>query len=552
MIEKLHRVGGGGWLTGGVLIVKDLVVEIGGKTIVDGVTFQVRPGDKVGLVGRNGAGKTTLFTTLGGAMSPKSGSVRRDGATGYLSQDPRQELVPDDTSGLSRVLSGRGLDDAANRLEKLRLALEEDASERNIARFSDAQEQFENAGGYAAEADVHRLVDGLGLQPDRLDLPIGALSGGERRRLELARILFGGSDLLLLDEPTNHLDADARDWLLRFLRGYRGALVVISHDLDLLDEAITRVIHLDREEEEAVGEVVEYKGTYSQYLKARARDEERLAKVAEQQRAEIQRLSVLADSMRGQTAKRARVAKTLDRRVGRLEADRVDGPSARRTLDLRFPEPPSTGRTTLTASGLWKGFGATDVFADVSFDVGRGERLLIMGLNGAGKTTLLKVLAGELTADMGTVDLGLRVDPGYYAQEHEGLTSGRSLLDHMRDQAGLGDEALRALIGMFGLSGDKAFQDAGTLSGGEKTKLALAQLVAGRHNLLLLDEPTNNLDPMSREAIGLALAQWPGTMIVVSHDVEFVRALDPDRTLLMPEGQLDYFSPEMLELVELS
>ena len=246
-------------------------------------------------------------------MSPKSGSVRRDGATGYLSQDPRQELVPDDTSGLSHVLSGRGLDDAANRLEKLRLALEEDASERNIARFSDAQEQFENAGGYAAEAEVHRLVDGLGLQADRLDLPIGALSGGERRRLELARILFGGSDLLLLDEPTNHLDADARDWLLRFLRGYRGALVVISHDLDLLDEAITRVIHLDREEEEAVGEIVEYKGTYSQYVKARARDEERLAKVAEQQRVEIQRLSVLADSMRGQTAKRARVAKTLDR-----------------------------------------------------------------------------------------------------------------------------------------------------------------------------------------------------------------------------------------------
>ncbi len=159
-----------GWLTGGVLIVKDLVVEIGGKTIVDGVTFQVRPGDKVGLVGRNGAGKTTLFTTLGGAMSPKSGSVRRDGATGYLSQDPRQELVPDDTSGLAHVLSGRGLDDAANRLEKLRLALEEDASERNIARFSDAQEQFENAGGYAAEAEVHRLVDGLGLQADRLDL----------------------------------------------------------------------------------------------------------------------------------------------------------------------------------------------------------------------------------------------------------------------------------------------------------------------------------------------------------------------------------------------
>jgi len=535
-----------------VLSVRDLVVEIGSKTIVDGVTFQVRAGDKVGLVGRNGAGKTTLFTTLGGSMPPKSGVIRREGATGYLSQDPRQEAVPDDTSCLAHVLSGRGLDDAANHLEKLRIALEEDPSERNIARFSSAQEQFENQGGYAAEAEVHRLVAGLGLRPDRLASTIGVLSGGERRRLELARILFGGSDLLLLDEPTNHLDADARDWLLRFLRGYRGALLVISHDLDLLDEAITRVIHLDREEEEAVGELVEYKGTYSQYLKARAGDEQRLAKVAQQQRSEIQRLSQLADSMRGQTAKRARVAKTIDRRVGRLEADRVEGPSARRTLELRFPEPPSSGRTTVTATDLWKSFGALDVFADVNFDVGRGERLLIMGLNGAGKTTLLKVLAGEVEPDMGTVELGLRVAPGYYAQEHEGITAGRTLLDHMGDQSGLGDETLRALMGMFGLSGDKAFQDASTLSGGEKTKLALAQLVAGRHNLLLLDEPTNNLDPMSREAIGSALAHWPGTMIVVSHDVEFVRALSPDRSLLMPEGQLDYFSPEMLDLVELA
>jgi ATPase subunit of ABC transporter with duplicated ATPase domains len=535
-----------------VLSVQDLVVEVGGKTIVDGVTFQVRAGDKVGLVGRNGAGKTTLFKTLGGADGARAGQIRRSGATGYLSQDPRQEAVPDDTPCLGHVLSGRGLDQAAVELEKLRLSLEEDPSERNIARFSTAQERFEDAGGYAAESEVRRLVDGLGLRADRLDLTLGALSGGERRRLELARILFAGSDLLLLDEPTNHLDADARDWLMRFLRGYRGALLVISHDLDLLDEAITRVIHLDREGEEAVGEIVEYKGTYSQYLTARQRDEERLARIAVQQESEIQRLSSLADKMRGQTAKRARIAKSLDKRVARLADDKVDAPKGRRSLDLRFPPPPHSGRTVLTAVELWKSFGPLDVFADVSFDVGRGERLLIMGLNGAGKTTLLKVVAGQLDADLGHVELGHQVSAGYYAQEHEGITAGRSLLDHMRDQAGLGDEQLRALMGMFGLSGDKAFQDAGTLSGGEKTKLALAQLVAGRHNLLLLDEPTNNLDPMSRTATGEALASWPGTMVVVSHDVEFVEALAPDRVLLMPEGQLDYFSAENLDLVALA
>jgi ATPase subunit of ABC transporter with duplicated ATPase domains len=201
---------------------------------------------------------------------------------------------------------------------------------------------------------------------------------------------------------------------------------------------------------------------------------------------------------------------------------------------------------------LWKTFGPLDVFADVSFDVGRGERLLVMGLNGAGKTTLLKVLADRLDADLGEVALGTNVSLGYYAQEHEGIQAGRTVLEHMRDAAGIGDDMLRALLGMFALSGAKAFQDAATLSGGEKTKLALCQLVAGKHNLLLLDEPTNNLDPMARTATGEALAAWPGTMIVVSHDVEFVRALAPDRALLMPEGILDYFDDEMLPLIELA
>jgi ATPase subunit of ABC transporter with duplicated ATPase domains len=535
-----------------VLTARHLVVEVGAKRIVDGVSLQVRAGDKVGLVGRNGAGKTTLLRVLGGASSPRSGMVHRTGATGYLSQDPRSDRVPDDTTVLSHVLSGRGLDDLQDRLEKLRVALEEDPSPRNVERFGAAQDRFEAAGGYAADAEVRRLAAGIGLRPDRLSLTLGALSGGERRRAELVRILFGGSDLLLLDEPTNHLDADARAWLLDFLRSYRGALLVISHDLDLLDEAITRVVHIDREAEDATGTLVEYKGTYSQYLVARERDEERLGAIAARQTKEIARLSLRADAMRGQSAKRARTARNFDGRVARLEAERVAGPERRRALSVRFPTPPTAGRTVLTATELWKAFGANDVFSDVSFDVGRGERLLVMGLNGAGKTTLLKVLAGELDADIGGVALGVNVSAGYYAQEHEGIVGGRSLLDHMRESSPAGDGSHRNLLGMFGLSGDKVFQDAVTLSGGEKTKLALAQLVAGGHNVLLLDEPTNNLDPASRTATGEALAAWPGTMVVVSHDVEFVRALAPDRVLLMPEGTLDYFDEDLLDLVALA
>ncbi len=534
------------------LIARDLIVEIGGKTIVSGVSVDVRPGDKVGLVGRNGAGKTTLFKVLGGALVPRGGTIRRSEATGYLSQDPRADQAAPDTNCLSHVLSGRGLDVAATQLEKLTRSLEEDPSDSNISAFTEAQETFERLGGYAAEGEVHRLLDGLGLSPDRLELTIGALSGGERRRLELVRILFAGSELLLLDEPTNHLDADARDWMLQYMRSYRGALLVISHDLGLLDEAITRVLHLDREQEEAAGELIEYRGSYSQYIRARDEDEVRRSAVASRQTKEIARLTAQADSMRGQTAKRARVAKNLDARVKRIETKKVDAPTKRRKLDLRLPDPPPIGRTVLEATGVYKSYGALDVFEDVSFDLGRGERLLIIGLNGAGKTTLLKIIADRVTPDLGSVRLDTRAQPGYYAQEHEGITAGRSLLEHMCENTAIGEQQSRGVLGMFGLSGNKVVQDAATLSGGEKTKLALAQLVAGGHNLLLLDEPTNNLDPGSRTAIGEALSGWPGTMVIISHDVEFVRALQPDRSLTMPEGTLDHFDEDMLDLVELA
>jgi len=225
---------------------------------------------------------------------------------------------------------------------------------------------------------------------------------------------------------------------------------------------------------------------------------------------------------------------------------------ADRSLRVKLPDPPHAGRVLLEAVDLAKAFGQKVVFEDVTFDVGRGERLLVLGLNGAGKTTLLRTLTGELAADLGEVQLGHQASVGYYAQEHEGITSGRSVIEHIREESGLADQYLRSMLGMFGLRGDLQFQDAGTLSGGEKTKLALAMLVAGKHNLLLLDEPTNNLDPPSRTAIGAALREWKGAMVLVSHDAEFVAELTPNRVLLMPEGVVDYWSDDLLDLVELA
>ncbi|HEY1740075.1 MAG TPA: ABC-F family ATP-binding cassette domain-containing protein [Acidimicrobiia bacterium] len=530
-----------------MLSVRDLAVEVGGRLTTVGASFTLRPGDKVGLVGRNGAGKTSLLKVIAGETPSAAGVISRPQAFGYLTQDPKKRGSGVDATGLSHVLSGRGLDALVTRIEKLRLEVELDPSERNVARLSKAYDQFEHLDGYAAESEVRAIAAGLGLKADRLDLPIDALSGGERRRVELSRILFAGSDALMLDEPTNHLDVDAKQWLMGFLRSYRGALLVVSHDIELLDTALTRVLHLDE------GELIEYKGTYTQYRAARAADEQRRAKLATRQESEIRRLSSLADSMRNQTEKRARIAKTLDHRVDKMRANQVTRARKERTMRVRLPDPPRSGAVALDAHDLGKAFGANTVFADVTFDVGRAERVLVLGLNGAGKTTLLRVLTGALEPDVGEFSLGHNVSLGYYAQEHETIIAGRTLVDHMLEAApSLTDQQRRDLLGMFGLSGEMAFQDAGTLSGGEKTKLALATLVAGRHNVLLLDEPTNNLDPPSRAAVGAALRGWKGAMVLVSHDPEFVAELAPQRILVMPEGTLDYWSDDYLDLVALA
>jgi ATPase subunit of ABC transporter with duplicated ATPase domains len=538
-----------------VLQVQGLSVEVGGRLVVESATFTVMPKDKVGIVGRNGAGKTSLFRVLGGAAEPAAGRVVRKGGFGYLPQDPRITGVLESCPAVTHVLSGRGIDDDLVRLEKLRIAMEEAPTDRNVGRYSRAEEEFRLKGGYAAESEARSIAAGLGLGADRMDLPIGVLSGGERRRVEIARILFAGSDVLLLDEPTNHLDVDAKTWLMGFLRSYRGALLVISHDLDLLDEAITRVLHLDRPAEDSVGTIVEYRGTYSQYRAARAADEERLAKKAALQAKEIARLQAVVDRF-GAKATKAAMAHSVEKRIARLQHERVQAPQHARQLAVRFPDPPSCGQTVITAVGLGKSYGGPPVFDGVGFDLGRGERLLVLGLNGAGKTSLLRILAGETPADAGQFAFGHQVTVGYYAQEHDNLDGATSLLDNLRREVPAGvqltETQLRGLLGMFGLSGDKVFQDAGTLSGGEKTKLALAMLMVGRNNLLLLDEPTNNLDPPSRDAVADALASWKGAIIFVSHDAEFVEQLQPTKVLVMPDGQLDYWSDDWLELVALA
>ncbi|MDA8270648.1 MAG: ABC-F family ATP-binding cassette domain-containing protein [Actinomycetota bacterium] len=534
-----------------MLTAENLTVEVGGKLILERVSFRVTPGEKVGIVGRNGAGKTSMLKVLSGDAPPSAGRVAVKGALGYLNQEPKANESIAGQRVLDRVISGRSLDSLAEELEKARLAMELDPSEANVAKFTRREEIFAAKGGYQAESEAKKILVGLGIAESRFSLSLSHLSGGERRRVELAKILFAGSDVLLLDEPTNHLDLDAKNWLTSFMRTYRGAMMVISHDLDLLDEAITRIFHLERGGQD--GQLVEYKGTFSQYKKARAEDEESARRRNSRLQGEIKRLAMQADSMRHSTAKRARVAQSLDKRVERL-ANQVDEVAARSRTKVaaKMIAPPPSGRDVLSVSGLCKGFGQGSVFEDVSFDVSRSERLLIVGLNGAGKTTLLRLVTGELQPDIGHVRFGRDVSVGYYAQEHENLDPDDTPVNQMNQALGGTITETRGLLASFGLSGDVIFQPTGTLSGGEKTKLSLSLLVAGRHNLLLLDEPTNNLDPESRVAVGNSLASWTGTLLVVTHDEAFAEAIRPDRVLILPDGLVDYYDDNYLELVAMA
>ncbi|HEX5631247.1 MAG TPA: ABC-F family ATP-binding cassette domain-containing protein [Acidimicrobiia bacterium] len=533
-----------------MIIVRDLTVEAGIRVLVSGASFALHPGDKVGLVGQNGAGKTTLMRTLAGLRPAAGGTVARSGRIGYLSQEAAlPELEHRDATGLERVLAARDVGGIMRRMEETRRRMEEAdpaGRDRLINKYARLEEQFQVAGGYHAESEARKFGAAVGITDEEMAQPVRTMSGGQRRRVELARILFAETEILLLDEPTNHLDLDAKAWLVGFLADYKGTLLVVSHDLPLLDTAITSVLSLEN------GTLEPYRGTYTYFLGERERRREQRLRENLVRGRQIAQLEATARRFMGTTEKMSKRAKGMQSRADKMKERLVEVAARSRRVNLQFPQPEPSGRIPLEGMGLAKAFDDNVVFVDVDVFAERGERLIIIGLNGAGKTTLLRILAGEESADLGEVKLGHKVSLGYYAQEHEQILPGVTVFDHMRSVAGgVPDPTLRSVLGHF-LLADKIEQDAATLSGGEKTKLALAMLVVGRHNLLLLDEPTNNLDPQAKESLLEALHAYPGTIIMVSHDTDFVADLGPDRAVMMPEGESVYFDESLLEIVALA
>jgi ATPase subunit of ABC transporter with duplicated ATPase domains len=529
-----------------------LELRAGARILLAGATLRVQPNDRIGLVGRNGAGKTTTLKVLAGEGQPHSGGVESRGPVGYLPQDPRTGDL--EVTAANRVLSARGLDTILAEMKALEARLADGAEdERTLRRYGVLEDQFAGLGGYAAEAEAARICANLGL-PDRvLAQTLGTLSGGQRRRIELARILFRdaaatGGGILLLDEPTNHLDADSITWLRGFLSSHKGGLIVISHDVNLLDAVVNKVWYLDANR----STMDVYNVGWKTYLAQREGDEKRRRRERANAEKKAGALMAQADKMRAKATKTV-AAQNMARRAERL----LDGLEEVRTSDrvakVRFPTPIPCGRTPLTAHDLSKSYGSLEIFSGVDMAVDRGSRVAILGLNGAGKTTLLRMLAGVLDSDTGAVEPGHGLRIGYYAQEHETLEVDRTILEHMRSAAPeQTDTDLRKILGAFLFTGDDVDKPAGVLSGGEKTRLALATLVCSGANVLLLDEPTNNLDPVSREQVLDAIARYPGAIVLVTHDPGAVTALKPDRAILLPDGVEDAWSDDLLELVELA
>jgi ATPase subunit of ABC transporter with duplicated ATPase domains len=526
-----------------------LELRAGARLLLEAATFQVAAGDKIGLVGRNGAGKTTLARVLSGEALPAAGSVRDDGSVGYLPQDTRVGDL--DALAMDRVLSARGLDSLLVGIREAETQMADPNPARRDAavhRYGHLEERLTVLGGYAAESEAASLAASLGLPQKVLKQPLHTLSGGQRRRIELARILFGGSETLLLDEPTNHLDADSVTWLRDHLRSFRGGLVVISHDTPLLDAVVNKVFHLDADR--SVLDI--YNLGWNSYLQQRETDARRRRRERTNAERQAAALHTQADKMRAKATK-ARAAQNMQRRAEKLLAGVSADRAPDRVARLRFPVPAHCGRTPLTAEGLSKSYGSLEVFEDVDVAVDRGSRIVVLGLNGAGKTTLLRLLAEIEDPDTGRVLPGHGLRLGYYAQEHETLDNDRTVLENMRSAApDLSETEHRSILGSFLFSGDDVAKPAGVLSGGEKTRLALALLVVSGANVLLLDEPTNNLDPASRAETLSALQRYQGAIVLVTHDEGAVDALQPERVVLLPDGIEDAWSADLADLVALA
>lgn len=526
--------------------IKNLSMSFGLQEIFDDVSIQINENEKIGIIGVNGAGKSTLFKLIMGKLEPDKGKIIIKPGTrmGFLPQVIQDEIPNMNISVFDFLLEGRPIKKLEQELALYYTQAASETDEKKIKyimkQIGKTQEKLEYYDVYQAENILLKIVTGMNIDSDLLDMNLINLSGGQKSKIAFARLLYSNPEFLLLDEPTNHLDIDTKDYIIDYLKNYNGTVFVISHDIEFLDEVTTQTLYVDK----TTHKMELFPGNYEKYLKIRNERLKSQERLLDKQEKEEEKLKKIIAKYIGGNEKKANIAKDRQKKLARLQENKVVLEKKQKVTHFKMKINHPSGVVPLTVENLK--FGYVDnynLFDNLTFDLGRGEKFLIVGENGVGKSTLLKLIMNYLKPSSGEIRINDKTEIAYYAQEHELLQNDKTIVENF-DDSGLSTNELRAFLGNFLFQGDDVYKKISYLSPGERSRVALAKIALSGANLLLLDEPTNHLDPETQKIIAETFKEYEGTMLVVSHNVEFVDNLGIERMLLLPSGEIRYYNRE--------
>lgn len=529
-----------------MLLVKNLEKSFDSNVIFKNLNFSVQDGEKVAVVGLNGAGKSTLFRILLNQIDSDAGEfyMGKSPRIGWMPQTIDELNLPDDVIVYDFLRSGRPLTEIERRMTEIYTKMAEgDGSEELLQQLGVCQSEFEYWDGYTAESELETMIDQMGIDRQNLNKKLGELSGGQKSKISFIRTLYSRPSILFLDEPTNHLDATSREWMTDYLVATDASVIFISHDEEFIDKVADKTLYLD---------AMMHTGTlygfgYKRFLRTLAETNESLERLLQKQMQEINRIQAFIDSQRGKSGKAKRQAQSREKLLEKKRANLAVVPPEKKDIDLELSPNREADILPITVENLNFSYVANKkVIKNLTFSLNRGEKFLIVGENGAGKSTLLKLLYKILKPDSGIVRIGKKTDLGYYAQEYKTLNPNITILENASSATNISTLKLRSVLNHFNFVGDKVKQSIKTMSPGERSRLELAKLCLGGANVLLLDEPTNHLDVATKKTIAQSFSEYGGTMIIVSHDLEFLKHLGIDRMLMLPSGRLQFFDESIV------
>lgn len=528
--------------------IENLCMSFGTQTIFDNISFQINNNDKVGIIGVNGAGKSTLFNILLGNITPDAGNITLNSKIklGYLPQVIMDDASNEEETVFEYLLEGRPIKELKEELNSLYEIIARTQDEYELKKYykkiNCVSELLEYYDEYNAESSLLKIISGMNIDDNLLDLKLKNISGGQKSKVAFARLLYSNPEIMLLDEPTNHLDLDTKDYIINYLKNYHGIILVISHDIEFLNEVTQKTLYVDKIKHN----VEMYNVNYEKYIKIKNERDLAKKRLYERQQKEEEKLkSIIAKYIRG-NEKKANIAKDRIKKLEKLESEKVELEKKNKYTKFNMKINRPSYSIPIKCNNLTFGYDEENLlYENLNFDLSRGEKLLVVGENGIGKTTLLRLIMGYLKPLEGNIEITEKTDIAYYAQEHEILEPNKTILENFAN-FGLADYETRRMLGSFLFSGDDIFKKVEVLSPGERSRVALAKISLTGANTLLLDEPTNHLDPMTQLIISDTFKNYKGTMLVVSHNLDFVDNLNINRMLLLPSGRITYYDRDIV------